>query len=70
MRINDYEDFPVKIHCPIRDTEETVYFPIIEKDGKEYLDINLFNGCDIGFCDCHECAECKHIAYEKIFSRA
>lgn len=62
-------DFPVTVHCPIRDVDETVYFPIIEKDGNKYLRIESFNGCDIGFCGCKECEECKHIAYAKIYNR-
>ena len=41
-------DYPVEIHCLLRNVEETVFFHPIEIDGKWYVDINSFNGCDIG----------------------
>lgn len=62
--------YPVKVHCPIRNVEDTVYFHPIEIAGEWRVDINSFNGCDIGWHDCQECEECKHKAYKKMFDRA
>lgn len=62
-------DYPVKIHCPIRNVEETVYFHPVDIDGKWYVNINSFNGCDIGWCDCEECAQCKDAAYKIMMNR-
>lgn len=62
-------DLPVKIHCPIRDVEEDVFFHPVEIGGKWYVDINSFNGCDIGWSDCKECENCKTEAYRKVVGR-
>ena len=62
-------DYPVKIYCTLRNVEEIVYFHPIEIDGKWYVDKNSFNGCDIGWCGCQECEDCKEKAYKKMFDR-
>ena len=62
-------DLPVKVHCPIRDVEDDVFFHPVEINGKWYVDINSFNGCDIGWSDCKACEKCKIDAYKKIVHR-
>lgn len=62
------EDLPVKVHCPISNTDDYVFFYPIEVDGKWYIDINSFNGCDHGWHSCNECETCKTKAYQKVFN--
>ena len=47
-------DYPVTIYCTIRGVEEKVFFHPIEHEGQWYVDINSFNGCDIGWSACKE----------------
>lgn len=62
-------DLPVKVYCSIRMVEETVFFQPVERDGKLYISADRFNGCDIGFCACEECEQCKHKAYDSLMRR-
>lgn len=57
---------PVKIHCPIYNTEDTVFFPE-QIDGEWYINIDSFNGCENNWHGCKECDNCKAKAYAKIF---
>lgn len=59
-------DYHVKIHCPIRNVEETVYFQSVEIDEGKYV---KFNGCEIGVCDCQACNDCRDRAYIKLIDR-
>lgn len=62
-------DYPVTIYCPIRGVEEKVFFHPIEHEGQWYVDINSFNGCDIGWSACKECEDCKIKAYQMILNK-
>ena len=60
-------DYPVKIYCPLSSTEELVYFHPVEMEGKWYVSIDSFNGCDRLWHACKECEVCKIKAYEMMF---
>ena len=62
-------NLPVKLHCPISNTVQTVYFHPAQLNGQWYVDINSFNGCDLLWHNCQECEACKAVAYAKIFSQ-
>lgn len=62
-------DLPVKMYCPISNIEENVYFHPVQIDGKWYVDINSFNGCNNGWHSCQECEACKTKAYTKVFNQ-
>ena len=62
-------DLPVKMHCPISNIEENVYFHPVQIDGKWYIDINSFNGCNNNWHNCRECEACKTAAYAKVMNK-
>ena len=62
-------DLPVKMYCPFRYIEDTVYFHPVQLNGEWYIDINSFNGCENNWHSCAECENCKTSAYAKIMSQ-
>lgn len=56
----------VRILCPLSERLETVYFYPTCIGGVQTVDINGFNGCDNGWCNCRACTDCKAKAYKKI----
>lgn len=46
------DDYSVKIHCPIANAEETVFFRLVENVEGVTLYKDLFNGCDHNYSDC------------------
>lgn len=61
--------YPVRIHCPIADTDRTVYFLPVKNGDKYTVHIDRFNGCDEDSQAHPECASCKVAAYEIMKSR-
>lgn len=59
-------DLPVKMYCPISNIEEDVFFHPVQIDGKWYISIDSFNGCDNSWHACKECETCKTAAYAKL----
>lgn len=59
-------DYSVKIHCPIADAEETVFFGLVENGEGVTLCKDRFNGCNHNYSDCPECAACKDAAFELV----
>lgn len=61
------KQYPVRIYCPISNTDELVFFHEVQtNDGYKAA----FDGCDHQFSACAECSECKRKAYEKLVSGA
>lgn len=57
-------DYPIKIHCPVIDSEETVFFHPQQTGETWTVQKSSFNGCDHNYSDCKECASCKDAAFE------
>ena len=56
--------YPVRIYCPIADSERTVYF-LPKLNGEKYtVHIDQFNGCEEDSQAHPECAACKSAAFE------
>lgn len=62
----EIEFYPVPMYCPIRNAEDTVYFQVIETDGKLCLRLDDFNGCEHEWHACQECDDCKNEAFKKV----
>lgn len=59
-------DYSVKIHCPIANAEETVFFGLVENGEGVTLYKDRFNGCNHNYSACPECAACKDAAFELV----
>jgi hypothetical protein len=59
------KQYPVRLFCPISNTEEFVFFQEVKTETGYGA---KFNGCDHQYSNCPECAACKKAAYEKLIS--
>lgn len=64
----DEKSYCVKMQCPILHSEQLTFFTLIEVGGESRIYKENFNGCNNGYHDCPECAECKEKAYQVLLS--
>lgn len=57
------KQYRVKVYCPIRETEEEVFFHETTSGEKYYA---VFDGCDHQYSDCEACDSCRKLAYQNL----